>query len=263
MKALLAIARNTFLEAVRNKVLYSIVFFAVGMIGFSALLGSVSLGQDQRVLLDLGLSSLSLFLDMIAIFVGVTMVYQEMQRKSIYNVLSKPIARSTYLCGKYCGVALTLLVQLVIMAIALCCVVYLKGYEPNITLLWAFVLIYVRSLIVAAFAVFFSSFSTPYISGFLVFGVWLVGGLLEDLRAFLSGDLSVDLNNTVSDGISTIGSSVLALAPDLGLFTLTTQIASNIHVPVSYVVDASMYGLSYAGVLILAGTVIFARRDFI
>ncbi len=255
MSTLLSVAVYTFREAVRNKILYSILFFAVALILLALAIGPASLSQDERIIKDVGFFALSFFGVVVAIFLGVTMLYQELDRKTIYTVLSKPVSRHSYFVGKYLGMAITLAAQVGIMAGALTAVVLLRGDDTGATYFYAILLAWVESLVIAGIALFFSSFSTPYVSGFLAFGVFLVGRLLPELEAFLP---------TVDVPIATaLGGVVIAIAPDLQLFTLSTQIDYDIPVSGLYVAHAASYGLCYAGLFLLAGAAIFHRRDFI
>lgn len=131
MKTAAAIALYSFREAVRNKILYSILFFAILLILLSVVLGSASVNQDSRFLLDIGLFSINIFGDIIAIFLGITSVFQEIERKTLYNVLSKPIDRATYFLGKFGGIAMTLAVQLLLMAAALSATLLLRGVRST------------------------------------------------------------------------------------------------------------------------------------
>lgn len=255
MKQFLGIAIATFREAVRNKILYSILFFAIALILLAVAIGSASLAQDERILKDVGLFALHFFSDMIAIFIGVTMVYQEMERKTIYNVLSKPVSRHTYFFGKFAGMALTLGVQLSVMFAALVGVMAFRGDPLSSTLGAAALLAYVECIVVLGFALFFASFSTPYVSGFLTLGIWVVGGLIQNLAAHLP-------NLEVGFGRS-LARFFVAISPDLSLFSLTTQLTYSIPVTKAYVLHAAVYGLSYACFFLVAGSLIFSRRDFV
>ncbi len=255
MKQFVGIALYTFREAVRNKILYSIVFFAVALIFLAVAMGSASFSQNARIIKDLGMFALHFFSDVIAIFLGVTMVFQEMERKTIYNILSKPVARSTYFFGKFAGMALTLAVQLVVMAIALTLVQVARGDEIPVTYSYAVWLVYVECLVVLSFALFFSSFSTPYVSGFMALGVWLVGGLVQNLEATLT-----QIPSAWTRGIAR---AVVALSPDLSMFTLTTQLTYDVPVEFGYVTQATGYGGWYALLFLVAGALVFSKRDFI
>ena len=255
MRQFLAIARSTFLEAVRNKILYSILVFAAALIALALGIGGASLSQNARILSDVGLFALHFFSDVIAVFMGVTMVYQELQRKTIYNVLSKPISRYTYFFGKFVGMAAVLLVQLAVMTSALALIMVLRGDPVRLEFLYAAYLAYVECLLILGFALFFSSFSTPYVSGFLTLGVWMVGGLLQNLAVYRDGmELGFD---------RTVASFFVAIAPDLSFFGLSTQLAYAIPVAFEYVLHASLYGLGYTAFLLVAGSSIFSKRDFI
>jgi ABC-type transport system involved in multi-copper enzyme maturation permease subunit len=252
MKTIAAIALYSFREAVRNKILYSILFFAILLILLSVVLGSASVHQDSRFLLDIGLFSINLFGDIIAIFLGITSVFQEIERKTLYNVLSKPIDRATYFLGKF---AMTLAVQLTLMAAALSAALLLRGGTIDLQLLGAFWLTYVESVMIASFALLCGSFSTPYVSGFITLGIWLIGRLVQELAAFL-GKVEEPAARHLLQGI-------VALAPDLNFFTITTQLTYGYPVGLAYFGSVTLYGLGYITVAMGAAIFIFRRRDFI
>jgi len=255
MKKLGSIALYTFHEAVRNKILYAILFFAVALILLSLVIGAASFSQDERILKNIGLSAISFFADMIAIFVGVTLMYGEVHRKTIYTILSKPVTRTTYFLGKFIGVAMTLAVLLGLMSLILTVTIAIQGDSLPRAYFYAIWLAYVQCLLVAAVALFFSSFSTPYVSGFLTLGVWLIGRSVQELEIFLP---------RIEAGPTRVAAElVVTLSPDLSLFTLTTQITHHIAVPAAYVAHATSYGLSYVALFLVTGALIFHRRDFI
>jgi ABC-type transport system involved in multi-copper enzyme maturation permease subunit len=255
MKTAAAIALYSFREAVRNKILYSILFFAILLILLSVVLGSASVNQDSRFLLDIGLFSINIFGDIIAIFLGITSVFQEIERKTLYNVLSKPIDRATYFLGKFGGIAMTLAVQLLLMAAALSVTLLLRGGSVDLQLLGAFWLTYVESVMIASFALFCGSFSTPYVSGFITLGVWLIGRLVQELAAVVD---KVD-----EPAARHLLRGIVALAPDLNFFTITTQLTYGYPVGLAYFGAATLYGLGYIAVAMGAAIIIFRRRDFI
>jgi ABC-type transport system involved in multi-copper enzyme maturation permease subunit len=255
MRQFLAIALSTFREAVRNKILYSILVFAIALIALALGIGAASLSQNERILKDVGLFAMHFFSNIIAVFMGVTMVFQELQRKTIYNVLSKPVSRFTYFFGKYTGMAAVLAVQLVVMTVALIFIMKVRADLVPIEFFYAAWLAYVECLLILGFALFFSSFSTPYVSGFLTLGVWSVGGLLQNL-ALHHQDMDLGFSRALAGFF-------VAVSPDLSFFNLATQLAYSVPVDGAYVLHASFYGLSYTALLLLAGSAIFARRDFI
>src|SRR6059058_5001425 len=133
-RAITAIARNAFREAVRDRVLYNLVLFVLLLIGGAIFLGELSAGQESKIIVDLGLSAMLLFGAFIAIFVGVGLVYKEIERRTLYAILSKPVTRAEFIIGKYLGLFLTLLVNILVMGIGLSlAIIYLRrGWDPLI-----------------------------------------------------------------------------------------------------------------------------------
>ncbi|MBN1946201.1 MAG: ABC transporter permease [Bradymonadales bacterium] len=249
-----SIAFNTYREAARSKILYSILFFALFLILFSAVMGEVSLYQNERIIKDIGLFALSTFGALMAVFLGASFVYKEIERKSIYNIVSKPIHRWQYFIGKFFGIVATLLVQLVLMLIALLAVLWLwLGALPWV-LLPAFVLICVEVCLVTTIALFFSSFSTPYLSGFLTIGTYVAGRSSYMIQQLAS--------RVESEGLRFLLDLADRLLPALYIFDVSTEVTYNLPIPTTFLLQAAAYGLCYAAILLFLGSVIFSRRDF-
>ena len=179
------IAVNGFRESVRDKVLYNLVVFAILLMGSSLVLGQLTAGQGLKIIKDLGLSAMSVFGLFIAVFIGIGLVFKEVERRSIYNLLSKPIRRYEVVVGKYAGLVLTLTINIVIMTVALYAVLAYVAWGQNEfarqareapaldpALLKAIALLLVQLMIVTAIALFFSTFSTPILSAALTFGMY-------------------------------------------------------------------------------------------
>jgi ABC-type transport system involved in multi-copper enzyme maturation permease subunit len=250
-----AIAANTFREAIRNKVLYSIVFFAVGMILSSAFLGQLSLSADVKVIKDFGLTAVSAFGVLIAIFIGVSLVYKEVERRTVFVLMPKPIRRHEFVLGKYFGILMTMAVLVVVMSAFLFALLLAHGEPFDATLGKALLLSYVEIMVMTSVAVFFSSFSTPFLSGFLTLGVFVLGRLAFDLRA-----LTAKVENVVVDFVL-IG--VSRALPNLDDFNIAGRVAHNAYVSWSYVGGAVGYGCLYAAIVLALATLVFSRRDFL
>ena len=108
-----------FRESVRDKVLYNLVAFAILLMGASYLIGQLTAGQDVKIIKDLGLAATSIFGLFIAVFIGIGLVSKEVERRSIYALLAKPIERYQIVLGKYAGLVLTLVVNVAMMTAAL------------------------------------------------------------------------------------------------------------------------------------------------
>jgi ABC-type transport system involved in multi-copper enzyme maturation permease subunit len=250
-----AIAANTFREAIRNKILYSLVFFAVVMILSSAILGQLSLHEEVKLIKDFGLTCLSGFGVLIAIFIGVNLVYKELELRTIFVIMPKPIRRYEFILGKYAGIAGTLLVLVVVMAAFLYLLLSLYDEPFDATLGKAILLIYMEILVMTAVAVFFSSFSTPFLSGFFTLGVFVLGRLAFDLR-----DLTAKVQNVVLDYLIIAMSRIL---PNLEDFNIAGRVVHKAYVSWSYVGFAVGYGLAYVAIVLFLATILFNRRDFL
>src|SRR6266508_4984934 len=180
-----AIARNAFREAVRDRVLYNLIVFALLLIAGAIFLGELSAGQEAKIIVDLGLSAILLFGVFISIFVGVGLVFKEIERRTLYAILSKPIGRGEFLFGKYLGLCLTLLVNVAIMGAGLSlALLYVKrGWDPLVLRIWpAILLIYIELMLLTGVAMLFSAFSSPALSALLTFFVFVIGHFSADLK---------------------------------------------------------------------------------
>ncbi|HEX8115808.1 MAG TPA: ABC transporter permease, partial [Pyrinomonadaceae bacterium] len=180
-----AIARNTFREAVRDRVLYNLVLFVLILTGGAVFLGELSAAQESKIIVDMGLSAALLFGVFIAIFVGVGLVYKEIERRTIYAIFSKPVGRGEFLVGKYLGLCLTLAVNVFVMGagVSLALLYVSRGWDPLALRIWPAVgLIYVELMIVVAVALLFSSFSSPALSALLTFFVFVIGHFSAELK---------------------------------------------------------------------------------
>ena len=267
MKATFAIAVNVFRESVRDKILYNLVLFAILMIGASYVIGQLTAGQDVKIIKDLGLAATTLFGLFIAVFIGIGLVSKEVERRSIYSLLSKPIHRYQFVLGKYAGLVLTLVVNILVMAAALYAVLaYMRwGIEPSIERAWdapaldpalltAVLLILLELMLVTAIALFFSTFSTPLLSAAFTFGITIAGHFSSDLRNF---------HDVVESRVAqTIARGAYWVLPNLEPFDVKAQVVHGQHVTAGYVALVAAYGVVYIGILLVIATFVFSRRDF-
>jgi ABC-type transport system involved in multi-copper enzyme maturation permease subunit len=267
MKAIAAIAVNVFRESVRDKVLYNLVAFAILLIGASYVLGQLTAGQDVKIIKDLGLAATSIFGLFIAVFIGIGLVSKEVERKSVYSLLPKPIHRYQLIVGKYAGLALTLVVNMAIMTLALYCVLlYMAwGVDPAVQLAWdapaldpallkAIALILAGLLLVTAIALFFSTFSTPLLSAALTFGFYVAGQFSVDLRNF---DQVVD-----SKAAAFLARGVYWVLPNLAQFDVKAQVVHGQAVPGTYLAMTMAYAVLYIAMLLVVAAFVFSKRDF-
>jgi ABC-type transport system involved in multi-copper enzyme maturation permease subunit len=267
MRAVGAIAVSVFRESVRDKVLYNLVLFAILLIGASYLLGQLTAGQDVKIIKDLGLSATSIFGLFIAIFIGIGLVSKEVERRSIYSLLAKPIHRSQLVAGKYAGLTLTLAINVATMGAALYAVLaYMAaGVAPETQRAWdapaldpalakAILLIFVELMLVTAIAIFFSTFSTPVLSAAFTFALFIVGHFSSDLRNF---DQAVD-----SPAAVRVARALYWVLPNLAQFDVKSAVVHGQPVPVGYLAVATAYAAVYIALLLTLAMYVFSRRDF-
>src|SRR5277367_3429737 len=180
-----AVAVNTFREAVRDRVLYNLIFFALVMMGAAIFVGQISIGIERLVIITLGLSAISIFGLVMAVFIGVGLVYKEMEKRTLYSLLSKPIRRWEFLIGKYAGLLLTLAVNTALMTLGLAAAVYYVGrpfLRSDSSMLVAVYFILLELALVTAIALFFSCFSSPMLSTLFTLGIYVAGVFTPDIR---------------------------------------------------------------------------------
>jgi ABC-type transport system involved in multi-copper enzyme maturation permease subunit len=267
LRAVGTIALNVFKESVRDKVLYNLVFFAVILIAVSYLISQLTAGQDVKIIKDFGLAAMSLIGLFIAIFIGIGLVSKEVEKRSIYALLAKPITRQEFVVGKYLGLVLTLFVNLAIMAVAyygvLGVVAWISGawYRPqwgapaaDPALLKAISMIFLELALVTAVARFFSTFSSPILAAALTFGLYVVGHFNADLKNF---EAVVE-----SKPVVYLARALYYLLPNLAPLDIKSQVVHAVPVPATYLLLNTTYTVMYVAVLVSAATFIFMRRDF-
>ena len=252
-----AIARNAFREALRDRVLYNLVLFVLLLTAAAIFIGELSGGQERKIIVDLGLSAMLLFGVFIAIFVGVGLVYKEIERRTIYAIFSKPVGRGEFLVGKYLGLCFTLLVNVVVMGVgvSLALLYVSRGWDPLITTIWpAVLMIYMRLMLLTAVALLFSSFSSPALSALLTFMIFIVGHFSADLKV-----LAVSLGSASARWFFT---ALYYLLPNLANYSFITPAAHGRTPAAGFVFANALYAVVYIAVILAAATLIFSRRNF-
>jgi ABC-type transport system involved in multi-copper enzyme maturation permease subunit len=257
-----AIALNTFREAARIRVLYGILVLVLGSNLLAIFLGQLSQRDADRVARDIGLAGISLFGSLTAIFLGVFLLYTEVQRRTIHAIVSKPIERWEFVIGKYLGMALVLSLLVGLFTLAMLLQLGLQGLPITMALVKAVILSWVEVLVVAAIAIFFSSFSSPFLSGLFALALWVIGRITPDLLSAA--------NVAKSEWIKWTARGTLKIVPDIHLYAVSGTVVDGNHVSVhgdfvdwSYVGMASGYGFLWIAGLLGLAAVIFHKRDFV
>jgi len=249
-----AVVKNTFRQAMRDKVLYVLLFFGVLTIGSGIIIGPLSLGEAPKISKDLGLAAISIFGTLIAILIGTRLVFEEIEKKTVYLIVPKPIERWQFLLGKYLGLMSVLILMVAVMATVFELYVLASEGSIQVHLLKAVLLTFFELGVITAVAILFSTFATPVGSGVFAFAVFFVGHVTRDLRAL--GQISD------STAVKLFTNFAYYVLPNFSNFNIRGEVVHQVPVPWSQVVYAVAYGLIYAIVVLGIAMVIFHRRDF-
>lgn len=252
-----SIAWHTFMESVRERVLYNLVAFALLMFGTAILVGSISVGIEHLIIVNLGLSSISVFGLMMAIFIGITLVWKEIDKRTIFSILAKPVRRWEFILGKYAGLMLTLLINTAVMTAGFyLALLYAKRKLEigDLIALQAIYFILLQLALVVGLALFFSCISTPVLSAVFTFCLFVIGNLLGDIRWF--GE------STGSALVMSLTAVLYYVVPNFGNFNVISQTAHGQAVPAHLIGFNSLYALLYLAVILSAAILVFERREF-
>lgn len=250
-----AVARNAFREAVRDRVLYNLIVFVLLLTAAAIFLGELTAGQEARVVTDLGLSATLIFGVFIAIFVGVSLVWKEIEKRTVYSIFAKPVSRTNFILGKYLGFCVTLLVNTAVMGVGITLALVYVGGTRFIAGVWpAIFLIFLEMTIITAVAIMFSSFSTPALSALLTFFVFVIGHFSSSLR-----DLAQSMG---SEAALVFFNVVYYLLPNFSNFSVISNAAVGQRPSASMLGLAFAYALVYDIILLTITTIIFKRRNF-
>ena len=250
-----AIAGITFKEAKRDRILYLLFFFAALGIVASRVLAILTVGDRVKIVKDVGLASISIFGILMAILIGTGLVYKEIDKKTIYTLLAKPLYRAEFILGKFLGLVLTLLVMTGAMALIFLAIVYAHTLKIEGSLLVAIAYIFLELVLITAVAILFSSFSTPILSSLFALAFYLIGHLSWGLELILK-KMRPGAGKALVRGLAMI-------LPDLENFNIKTEVVHGLPIPPGIFLSSFLYGVCYTAFILGLAVLIFRRRDFI
>lgn len=256
MKRLGAVALNTFREAVRDRVLYNLLFFALVMMAASIIAGQISIGIEETVIATLGLSAISLIGLLIAVFIGVGLVSKEMDKRTLYALLAKPVRRWEFLLGKFGGLILTLAVNTAAMGVGLfLALVYVKPAleRGDATLFVAVYFIWLKLALVVALALLFSCFTTPLLAILFTSGIYIVGLYVQELRNMPM--------QVMSSGMTIFTKWLSYLLPNFENFNIMAQAAHSRPIAGTFILQNTVYAAVYCTIVLTVAILVFSRRN--
>ena len=249
------IARNTFREAVRDRVLYNLILFALLMVGGSVLFGQISVQIERIVVVNLGLTAMSIFGALIAIFIGIGLVSKEIEKRTLYTVLAHPVRRWEFILGKFFGLSGTLAVNTAFMAVGFfAAILYVaQGLgRDDLTLVAAIYFIVLQLMMLVAIALLFSSFSSPVLSAVMTFALFVIGAFGRDLHEFAA---------MAHGPVRWVATAVAYVVPNFAALNVISSAAHGQPVPSSLILQNTIYTLAYCAAALSGAVLIFERRN--
>ena len=256
MSRVLIVARNTFREAVRDRVLYNLVFFALLMIASAVVVGQISMDIESVVMISLGLSAISLIGLLIAVFTGVGLVSKEIDKRTLHAVLAKPLRRWEFLIGKFAGLAATLAVNTAAMAAGLFLALWMVKHSVvrgDAVVLVAVYFILLKLMLVVALAMLFSCFTSPLLAILFTGGLYVAGLFVAELR-----NLQV---TTLSQQTQRFFAVISYILPNFGNYDVMGAAAHGRAIAGALVLHNTLYTALYCAMVLAAAAVIFSRKD--
>jgi ABC-type transport system involved in multi-copper enzyme maturation permease subunit len=250
-----AITLNTFREAIRDRVLYNLILFVLLLVASAPVFSQISIDIERLILVNVGLSSISLFGVIIAIFIGIGLVSKEIEKKTLYTILSRPVRRWEFIVGKYFGLLLTLVVNAALMTVGfyLALLITTHGlHRADAGLLVAVYFIILQFLMVTAITLLFSSFSTPIFSAVFAFALFAIGTFAEDLRNFAA---------MAHGSTHWLATAIAYAVPNFASLNVISQVAHDQSVSGSLVLFNTLYAILYSVAVTAAAVLIFERRN--
>jgi ABC-type transport system involved in multi-copper enzyme maturation permease subunit len=248
-----AVAANTFRESVRERVLYNLVFFAILMTLSGLLLGQLTVYQDETIIKDLGLASMEVFGTLIAVFLGVGLISKEIERRSLHPLLARPLSRSEFLLGKFCGLSFTLLVNVSVMVVGLYATLLATGRRPDLRLLAAAYLIVLGLVVVVSLAMLFSAATSSTLTATLCAVAAVVSGRYSDLIR--------NMREVAPRAPGWVLEALYYLLPNLGNFDIKDRMVYGDAVPWALLGWSTLYAVAYAGLALSIALVAFRSRQ--
>lgn len=253
MRVIRVIAANTLREALRDKILYLFLGFAVALLVSSKIFGILTVGDQSKIIMDMGLAGIQFFLMLVAVMMSVLLISREIDSRTVYYVLAKPLRRWQFLLGKYVGLLATVLINLVLMSVILVVLVRIYGGDLDLRLFIATGMIGVEMALLVAFATLFSVLTKPILGSVFTLAVFVVGHVSQDLW-LLTRHLPGSLGRTLV-------SVLYYVVPNLERFNFKTEVVHQLAIPPTAVGFALVYGVAFTAVVLLLACLRFEGKD--
>ena len=253
MRAVRAIAANTFREAIRDRVLYLFVGFAIVMVISTKLFGMLTVGDETKIVKDIGLASMRFFSMLIAVMMSMILISREVDNRTVFNILAKPVRRWQFILGKYLGLVTIVAANLLLITVVLVVMVLIVSGDFDPMLLFASAMTLLEMLVLAAFATFFAVLTKPILGSLMTFAVFVVGHMSADLWL-----LTRQLPGALTRAVIAV---VYYLLPNLERFDFSTEVVHDLPIPGAAVGWAVIYAGAFVAVVLLLAALRFRAKD--
>jgi ABC-type transport system involved in multi-copper enzyme maturation permease subunit len=251
---ILALAGNTFREGVRDRLFIAVGVFGLVILAGSFVVGPLSLGEQLRITQDIGLAAISILCFLIAILIGTGIVYKEIEKRTIYTVLSKPVSRWQFIVGKFVGLSATVTLLAAMMAAVLLIVSWVAGGPPDLQVLSAVLLTWMELLLLTALSIMMSTLCSPILGAIFTLLLYFIGHTSADLKELAS--------RFGSESVKLISGFLYYALPNLEYLNVRSKVIHGVRVDVQYVAFASSYALLYTTVFLVIAVLVFERKEF-
>lgn len=252
-----AIATHVFREVIRDRVLYLVALFAIGLVAAMVLLPQVAVGTENKIILDLGLAAMGVLGLVVAVFVGTGLVNKEIEKRTVLVLMAKPISRAEFIIGKHLGLSAVLAVLVALMTIIYLVVLLINRVSfPLDSILIAVLFLFLELSLITAVAILLGVFTSSLLATLLTFAVYLMGHLAPDLIKL--GQLSKN------PGLERFTQGLYLVLPDLSRLDLKNQAVYGIGLLPSpqELLTNTLYALVYITLLLSIAILVFSRREF-
>ncbi|HOJ39458.1 MAG TPA: ABC transporter permease subunit [bacterium] len=253
MKKIWVIAQNTFHESLRKRTLYIVLVFGLVVIGASKFFSFLTAQEELKMIQDVSFSAIEFFGALIAIFGALGAISSEIEKRTIYTLLSKPITRYHFVIGKFVGQILILLVNFLLLCLFFVGLLLFKKSVPNIEIFKALFLIFVELLLISSITLALATFTSDAFNIIFSFFLYIVGHLTSYGRQLIERTENIILKG--------LGDMLYTIVPNYENFAIRDKVVVGVPVSWQYVGKTVSYGLIYIVIAILIGIYCFQKRE--
>ena len=255
MKAVRTIALNTFREIIRDRILYGIVVFALLLFGISLALGQLSFAEQARISANFGFTGIQMSAAILAIFAGSTLVGREIEKQTVLTLLARPVSRTQFLVGKFCGLILVEIFVIAGLSVVLAALLFFLGFGVGASFVVALLGVFLEAVLLTSVTLLFGAFARPIMCVVFAVSMYLIGHWIDSLEFFVK--------KSESPAFQLLAGAVAKVMPNLEKFNWRSAPIYQTPVPAQELLTAVGYAAGWILLLMALTSILFRRRDFV